>query len=96
MRVAIAGGAGKIGRRLIVALVEAGDEVRSLDRNPDHAESVRSAGAEPVVCDLERAGLPEIAAAIDGVSDGPASETLTTRAPWSTVQRIAAAIASGG
>jgi uncharacterized protein YbjT (DUF2867 family) len=67
VRVAIAGGAGKVGRRLIGVLVEAGDEVRSLDRNPAHADSVREAGAEPVTCDLESAGLPEIAAAIDGV-----------------------------
>jgi uncharacterized protein YbjT (DUF2867 family) len=67
MKVAIAGGAGDVGRRLIRALVEAGDEVRSLDRNPDHAASVREAGAEPVTCDLERAGLSEITAAIEGV-----------------------------
>lgn len=104
MRVAIAGGAGKIGRRLIVALVEAGDEVRSLDRNPDHAESVRGAGAEPVVCDLERAGLPEIAAAIDGVDAvvfsvgaGPGSgpESKWTIDYAGAVKLIAAALIAG-
>ena len=104
MRVAIAGGAGKIGRRLIVALVEAGDEVRSLDRNPDHAESVRAAGAEPVVCDLERAGLPEIAAAIDGVDAvvfsvgaGPGSgpESKWTIDYAGAVKLIAAALIAG-
>jgi uncharacterized protein YbjT (DUF2867 family) len=67
VKVAIAGGAGNVGRRLIRVLVEAGDEVRSLDRNPAHADSVREAGAEPVTCDLEQAGIPAIAAAIDGV-----------------------------
>jgi uncharacterized protein YbjT (DUF2867 family) len=67
VNVAIAGGAGKVGRRLIRLLVEAGDEVRSLDRNPAHADSVREAGAEPVTCDLEQGGIPAIAAAIDGV-----------------------------
>ena len=67
MKVGIAGGAGKVGRRLIRALVEAGEEVASLDRNPGHADAVREAGATPVTCDLERAGLPAIATAIDGL-----------------------------
>ena len=67
MKIGIAGGAGKVGRRLIRALVEAGEEVASLDRNPGHADAVREAGATPVTCDLERAGLPAIATAIDGL-----------------------------
>ncbi len=67
MKIGIAGGAGKVGRRLIRALVEAGDEVASLDRNPGHADTVREAGATPVTCDLEHAGLPDIATAIDGL-----------------------------
>ena len=32
-----------------------GDRVRSLIRNPDHADDVREAGGDPVVCDLEAA-----------------------------------------
>lgn len=67
VNVAIAGGAGKVGTRLIRALAAAGDEIRSLDRNPAHAAAVRAAGATPATCDLEHAGLPEIAAAIQGV-----------------------------
>ena len=43
-----------------------GDAVTGLIRNPDHAEDVRAAGADPVVCDLEHATVPEIAAAIAG------------------------------
>src|SRR3954451_5562330 len=66
MRVAIAGGHGKIGLRLTKLLSERGDEVISLIRNPDHADDVRAAGGEPVVCDLETAGNREVADAIAG------------------------------
>ncbi len=50
----IAGGHGKIAIELTRLLDERGDLVRSLIRNPDHAEEVRHAGAtEAIVCDLE-------------------------------------------
>jgi uncharacterized protein YbjT (DUF2867 family) len=67
VHVAIAGGAGKVGRRLIRELVEAGNRVRSLDRNPGYVATIRAARAEPVTVDLERDGLPVIAMAIEGV-----------------------------
>src|SRR5919109_392799 len=66
MRVAIAGGHGQIALRLTKLLSERGDEVVSLIRNPDHEGDVRSAGGEPVVCDLEHAGEREVAEAIAG------------------------------
>jgi uncharacterized protein YbjT (DUF2867 family) len=66
MKVAIAGGHGQIGMRLTKLLSERGDEVISLIRNPDHADDVRAAGGEPVVCDLESAGNREVADAIAG------------------------------
>jgi uncharacterized protein YbjT (DUF2867 family) len=66
MRVAIAGGHGKIARRLTHLLRTRGDDVVSLIRNPDHADDVRSDGGEPVVCDLEAASADEVAEAIDG------------------------------
>jgi uncharacterized protein YbjT (DUF2867 family) len=66
MRVAIAGGHGQIALRLTRLLSESGDEVLSLIRNPDHADDVRAAGGEPVVCDLEAAGEDEVAVAVDG------------------------------
>src|SRR5918999_2397091 len=66
MDVAIAGGHGKIGRRLARLLVARGDRVRGLIRNPDHSDDVRSDGAEPVVCDLEAASPEDVAAAIEG------------------------------
>ncbi|HWC27382.1 MAG TPA: SDR family oxidoreductase [Solirubrobacteraceae bacterium] len=66
MRVAIAGGHGQIALRLTRLVSGRGDEVISLIRNPDHAEDVRQAGGEPVVCDVEAASENEIAAVISG------------------------------
>jgi uncharacterized protein YbjT (DUF2867 family) len=66
MDVVIAGGHGQIGRRLARLLAARGDRVRGLIRNPDHADDVRADGAEPVVCDLEQAGVDGIAEAITG------------------------------
>ena len=58
---AIAGGHGQIALRLTRLLAERGDDVRSLIRNPDHADDVRAAGGDPVVCDLEAADEQTIA-----------------------------------
>lgn len=66
MRVAIAGAHGKIALRLGRRLAERGDTVLGLIRNPDHAEDVRAAGAEPVVCDLEHATVEAVAEAVAG------------------------------
>jgi nucleoside-diphosphate-sugar epimerase len=66
MRVAIAGGHGKIALRLERLLSERGDEPVGLIRNPDHAGELEQAGAEAVVCDLEHASEDEVAAAIEG------------------------------
>jgi uncharacterized protein YbjT (DUF2867 family) len=66
MDVAIAGGHGKVARRLARLLVARGDRVRGLIRNPDHAADLRADGSEPVVCDLEMAGVDEVAEAIAG------------------------------
>ena len=66
MLVAIAGAHGKIALRLTDLLVSAGDSVIGLIRNPDHATEVSGRGASPVVCDLERASVHDIAAAIAG------------------------------
>jgi uncharacterized protein YbjT (DUF2867 family) len=64
MDVAIAGGHGKIGLQLGAILIERGDRVRGLIRNPDQADDLREAGVEPVVCDLE--GDDDVAAAVRG------------------------------
>jgi uncharacterized protein YbjT (DUF2867 family) len=66
MLVAIAGGHGQIALRLARILADRGDAARSLIRNPDHADDIRAAGGEPVVCDLEHAAEAEVAEAISG------------------------------
>lgn len=61
--VTIIGGHGKVGLRAARILSEAGAEVYSVIRNPDHADDVRAAGANPVVADVETLdvdGLREI------------------------------------
>ncbi len=66
--IAIAGGHGKIALALARRLSARGERVVSLIRNADHADDVRAAGAEPVLCDVERADAQEIAAAVTGAS----------------------------
>ncbi|HKO27214.1 MAG TPA: NAD(P)H-binding protein [Solirubrobacteraceae bacterium] len=66
MLVAIAGAHGKIAMRLAARLVDRGDAVIGLIRNPRHAEEVQATGAEPVVCDLEQASVEDIASAVQG------------------------------
>jgi uncharacterized protein YbjT (DUF2867 family) len=64
MRVAIAGGHGKVALRLTRLLQQRGDEVVSMIRNPAHADDIRAAGGQPVVCDLEVASDEDVARAI--------------------------------
>ncbi|WP_314171507.1 SDR family oxidoreductase [Streptomyces winkii] len=66
MRTVIAGGHGQIALRLERLLAARGDEVAGIIRNPEHAEDLRAAGAEPVVCDLESASVDEVAAHLEG------------------------------
>jgi nucleoside-diphosphate-sugar epimerase len=66
MTVAIAGARGKIAMRLISRLAARGEPVVGLIRNPDQADDIRAQGARPVICDLERATVEEVADAIDG------------------------------
>src|ERR1700751_3571075 len=66
MRIAIAGAHGKVGLRLARILAAGGDEVMGLVPNPAHASDVAAAGAQPVVCDLERAAIDEVAEAVGG------------------------------
>jgi uncharacterized protein YbjT (DUF2867 family) len=54
MDVVVAGGHGKVALRLLRLLAARGDRARGLIRDPAHAADLESAGAEPVVCDLER------------------------------------------
>ena len=65
MYVVIAGGHGKVARRLARLLVARGDRVRGLIRNPDHSADLEADGTHAVVCDLEAAGVDQIAAAVE-------------------------------
>lgn len=66
--VAIGGGHGKIALQLTRRLSARGEAVVGLIRKPEHADDVRAAGGQPVLCNLETARVPEIAAAIAGAS----------------------------
>ncbi|GAA4642560.1 NAD(P)H-binding protein [Gordonia humi] len=62
----IIGGHGKIALLLAPLLVERGDTVTSVIRNPEQADAVRATGANPLVLDVETATRDELAAAADG------------------------------
>ena len=66
MRVVIAGGHGKIALRLERLLAERGDQAVGLIRNPAQLPDVRTAGAEAVVCDLEKASAGDVVVLLSG------------------------------
>ncbi len=53
MKIAILGAHGQIAMLLHPILRSNGHEVIGLIRNPEHADEVQSAGARPVICDVE-------------------------------------------
>ena len=63
MDVLIAGGHGKIARRLIRLLASDGHTARGLIRSEDQAADIEADGGVPVLCDLER---DELAPHVDG------------------------------
>jgi len=65
MIVAITGGTGFIGKKLVACLVERGDTVRLLTRSPIVVE--KSSLLEIYECDLLTTGVEEIGAMLDGV-----------------------------
>ncbi|PRX99932.1 SDR family oxidoreductase [Allonocardiopsis opalescens] len=69
MRIVIAGGHGRIALRLERLLSGRGDQVAGLIRNPDHADALRAEGAEPILLDLEKATVTEVA---DRINDADA------------------------
>ncbi|AZK95903.1 MULTISPECIES: SDR family oxidoreductase [Streptomyces] len=66
MRIVIAGGHGQIALRLERLLSAGGHEVVGVIRSPEQAAALRDAGAEPVVLDLESAGVDEVAEVLRG------------------------------
>jgi uncharacterized protein YbjT (DUF2867 family) len=66
VKVVIAGGHGQIALRLARRLADRGDQPVGLIRNPDHADDVRAAGAEPVLLDLESAAVADATEVLQG------------------------------
>ncbi|QDQ99420.1 SDR family oxidoreductase [Tomitella fengzijianii] len=65
-RVVVFGGHGKVAMLLHPLLVERGDEVTAIVRNPEHTEEVAATGARPLVADVERLDADAIAEEIRG------------------------------
>ncbi|POX46847.1 NAD-dependent dehydratase [Streptomyces sp. Ru71] len=66
MRIVIAGGHGQIALRLERLLAARGYEVAGLIRKPEQADDLRTAGAEPLLLDLESASEEQVADALHG------------------------------
>ncbi|MBO0854525.1 MAG: NAD(P)H-binding protein [Nocardia sp.] len=66
MKVFQIGAAGGVGRRLARALVDRGDQVTGMHREPRQAETVRAAGAVPVAGDLIGDSATELATKLAG------------------------------
>lgn len=62
----IIGGHGKIALRAAPLLVQAGHNVTSMIRNPEHTADVEATGAAALVLDIEQASREELAAAFSG------------------------------
>lgn len=65
-RVLILGGHGKVALRLAPLLVERGDTVTSVFRNPDHEAEVAATGARPLVADIEALGIEQLTQLLRG------------------------------
>lgn len=65
-KVIIIGGHGKVALRLAPQLVERGDEVTSVFRNPDHEAEVAQTGATPVVADVEQMSTQQLTELLRG------------------------------
>ncbi|WP_150307046.1 SDR family oxidoreductase [Planctomonas psychrotolerans] len=67
MRIAIAGGHGKIARLLERQLADAGHQAVAIIRNADQTADIEAEGAEALVLDLEQTDADTLAAALNGV-----------------------------
>jgi uncharacterized protein YbjT (DUF2867 family) len=60
-RIVVIGGHGKVALQLTRVLTAGEHSVTSVFRNPDHADDVTAAGAQPVVADIETSGTDALA-----------------------------------
>ncbi|MGH3652948.1 SDR family oxidoreductase [Glutamicibacter sp.] len=67
-RVVLIGGHGKVALLAVPKLVGRGYAVDSLIRNPGHAADISATGANPVILDIESAGVAQLAEAFSGAS----------------------------
>lgn len=65
-RILIIGGHGKVALLAAPLLVEAGHEVTSFVRNPEHVDEVSATGASAVVADVERLDTDELSDLVRG------------------------------
>ncbi|MDQ0685652.1 uncharacterized protein YbjT (DUF2867 family) [Streptomyces achromogenes] len=84
MRIVIAGGHGQIALRLERLLAARGNEVAGIIRKAEQGDDLRTAGAEPVVLDLESASVEEVAERLRGAD---AAVFAAGAGPGSGVQR---------
>jgi nucleoside-diphosphate-sugar epimerase len=66
VRIVVAGAHGQIARRLGRLLSARGDTVVGIVRNPAHGADLVADGVEPVVLDLESAGVDDVSAVLAG------------------------------
>jgi nucleoside-diphosphate-sugar epimerase len=66
MRIVIAGGHGKIAQLLGKDLVQRGDSVVGIVRNPDHVADLAELGMEAAVADMESSSVTAIADIVEG------------------------------
>jgi uncharacterized protein YbjT (DUF2867 family) len=101
MDVLIAGGHGKIARRLIRLLARDGHTARGLMRNPAHAADIEADGGVPVLCDLEREDVAPHVGGADaivfaaGAGPGSGAERKRTVDYGAAVKCVEAAEANG-
>ncbi|MFF6804755.1 NAD(P)H-binding protein [Streptomyces sp. NPDC012616] len=84
MRIVIAGGHGQIALRLERLLAARGNEVAGIIRKAEQGDDLRTAGAEPVILDLESASVDEVAERLRGAD---AAVFAAGAGPGSGVQR---------
>ena len=103
MRITIFGGHGKVALLLAPLLVEAGHEVTSVIRNPDHVSDVEATGARAVVSSLEDADTAELTELLSGqdgvvwsaVAGGGSPERTDAVDRDAAIRSIDAAVAAG-